>query len=169
MADKRFNWSYEGEPEPFANQRRLRQPRGKGLGGSSLINGMEQLSLLEQAYWELAFAASNVNVQLEALRQARTQVESNERQVQAGTLADIDVVEAQTQVATFEQDLASAQLALTQAENRLKSLMLANRESPLWNQALLPTALQDRTVPSMQNEAFARAHPLKQPGAPASV
>ncbi|OYW45997.1 MAG: hypothetical protein B7Z33_09475 [Sphingomonadales bacterium 12-68-11] len=40
MADKRFNWSYEGEPEPFANDRRLRQPRGKGLGGSSLINGM---------------------------------------------------------------------------------------------------------------------------------
>ena len=40
MLDKRFNWGYEGEPEPFANDRRLRQPRGKGLGGSSLINGM---------------------------------------------------------------------------------------------------------------------------------
>jgi len=40
MADKRFNWGYEGEPEPFAEGRRLRQPRGKGLGGSSLINGM---------------------------------------------------------------------------------------------------------------------------------
>ncbi len=40
MADKRFNWSYEGEPEPHADNRRLRQPRGKGLGGSSLINGM---------------------------------------------------------------------------------------------------------------------------------
>jgi len=40
MADKRFNWSYQGEPEPFANDRCLRQPRGKGLGGSSLINGM---------------------------------------------------------------------------------------------------------------------------------
>jgi choline dehydrogenase len=40
MLDKRFNWSYEGEPEPHAGGRRLRQPRGKGLGGSSLINGM---------------------------------------------------------------------------------------------------------------------------------
>ena len=40
MADKRFNWSYQGEPEPHADGRRLRQPRGKGLGGSSLINGM---------------------------------------------------------------------------------------------------------------------------------
>ncbi|KRA80567.1 GMC family oxidoreductase [Altererythrobacter sp. Root672] len=40
MLDKRFSWAYEGEPEPFANDRRIRQPRGKGLGGSSLINGM---------------------------------------------------------------------------------------------------------------------------------
>ncbi|MEO6152351.1 MAG: GMC family oxidoreductase N-terminal domain-containing protein [Croceibacterium sp.] len=40
MNDARFNWNYEGEPEPHADNRRLRQPRGKGLGGSSLINGM---------------------------------------------------------------------------------------------------------------------------------
>jgi len=40
MADPRFNWSYMGEPEPFANGRQIRQPRGKALGGSSMINGM---------------------------------------------------------------------------------------------------------------------------------
>ncbi|MEO6041690.1 MAG: GMC family oxidoreductase N-terminal domain-containing protein, partial [Croceibacterium sp.] len=40
MNNARYNWNYEGEPEPHADGRRLRQPRGKGLGGSSLINGM---------------------------------------------------------------------------------------------------------------------------------
>lgn len=35
-----FNWLYEGEPEPHANNRKLFQPRGKILGGSSGINGM---------------------------------------------------------------------------------------------------------------------------------
>jgi choline dehydrogenase len=40
MMDKRHNWNYQGEPEPHAGGRRIRQPRGKGLGGSSLINGM---------------------------------------------------------------------------------------------------------------------------------
>ena len=40
MGGRRYNWSYMGEPEPFADGRRIRQPRGKGLGGSSLINGM---------------------------------------------------------------------------------------------------------------------------------
>ena len=40
MADPKFNWNYMGEPEPFANDRQIRQPRGKALGGSSMINGM---------------------------------------------------------------------------------------------------------------------------------
>ncbi|KIC09597.1 hypothetical protein RA19_14840 [Leisingera sp. ANG-M1] len=35
----RYNWNYETEPEPFMNRRRLVQPRGKVLGGSSSING----------------------------------------------------------------------------------------------------------------------------------
>ena len=37
---RRYNWAYETEPEPFMNDRRMECGRGKGLGGSSLINGM---------------------------------------------------------------------------------------------------------------------------------
>ncbi|MFQ5774909.1 MAG: choline dehydrogenase [Kiloniellaceae bacterium] len=36
----RFNWFFESEPEPFMDGRRLHCPQGKGLGGSSSINGM---------------------------------------------------------------------------------------------------------------------------------
>lgn len=35
----KYNWNYETEPEPFLNNRRLVQPRGRVLGGSSSING----------------------------------------------------------------------------------------------------------------------------------
>ncbi len=38
--DPKFNWSYESEPEPHADNRRLFHPRGKVLGGSSSINMM---------------------------------------------------------------------------------------------------------------------------------
>lgn len=40
FANPRLNWMYEGEPEPQMNGRRMYQPRGKVLGGSSSINGM---------------------------------------------------------------------------------------------------------------------------------
>jgi choline dehydrogenase len=35
-----YNWWYESDPEPYMNNRRIYQPRGKVLGGSSCINGM---------------------------------------------------------------------------------------------------------------------------------
>ena len=38
-----INWKYQGEPEPTLNNRRMYQPRGKVLGGSSAINGMGYL------------------------------------------------------------------------------------------------------------------------------
>jgi len=40
LGNKRYDWCYESEPEPFMNGRRIFHGRGKVLGGSSSINGM---------------------------------------------------------------------------------------------------------------------------------
>jgi choline dehydrogenase len=40
LQGRRYNWAYETDPEPYMNNRRMECGRGKGLGGSSLINGM---------------------------------------------------------------------------------------------------------------------------------
>lgn len=40
LQGKRYNWDYKTDPEPYMNNRRMQCGRGKGLGGSSLINGM---------------------------------------------------------------------------------------------------------------------------------
>ena len=40
LQGKRYNWAFETDPEPYMNDRRMECGRGKGLGGSSLINGM---------------------------------------------------------------------------------------------------------------------------------
>ena len=40
LAGRTYNWWYESDPEPYMNNRRIYQPRGKVLGGSSCINGM---------------------------------------------------------------------------------------------------------------------------------
>ena len=40
LTGKTYNWWYESDPEPHMNNRRIYQPRGKALGGSSCINGM---------------------------------------------------------------------------------------------------------------------------------
>lgn len=90
----------------------------------------------ELAYWELFFAEQNLQVQLQGLALARDQVASNQRLAGQGLAAPIDVLEAETQVATFNQRVFSAQAALTRAENALKTFVVPDRRSPLWASAL---------------------------------
>ena len=40
IGNRRYDWCYESEPEPFMGGRRVAHARGKVLGGSSSINGM---------------------------------------------------------------------------------------------------------------------------------
>jgi outer membrane protein TolC len=96
-----------------------------------------------ESYWELDFAYRNLDVQIEAVRLAEQQDASNRRQVQQGLLAPIDVVATQTQVATFQQNVFTAQQALTAAENALKVLMLADRTDMMWSVALVPEQGQE--------------------------
>ncbi len=86
----------------------------------------------ELAYWELTFAEQNLEVQRQGLELAQSQVAGNQRRVSQGVAAPIDVLEAETQVATFRQGVFAAQAALTRAENALKTLILPDRQAALW-------------------------------------
>jgi outer membrane protein TolC len=99
---------------------------------------IERLTVAINAYWELAYAWQNSQVQTEAVRLAQRQYESNRRLAEQGVLAPVDVVAAQTQVANFQQTAILAQQALTAAENNLKSIMLPNREDGMWSVAVVP-------------------------------
>jgi HAE1 family hydrophobic/amphiphilic exporter-1 len=101
----------------------------------------------EQAYWELAYAYNNLQVQLQAVEIAQQQDESNRRQEEQGLLAPIDVVAAQTQLANFELATYSAQSALTRAENNLKTLILPGRDAELWSSSLVPSTAMNTRVP----------------------
>ncbi len=50
MANEKYTWLYESEPEPFMNQRRIHCPRGRVIGGSSSINGMVYIRGHSQDY-----------------------------------------------------------------------------------------------------------------------
>jgi HAE1 family hydrophobic/amphiphilic exporter-1 len=99
-----------------------------------------------QAYWELDYARRNLDVQIEAVRLAEEQFASNRRQAEQGLLARIDVVAAQTQMATFRQNVFTAQEALTRAENALKQMIAPNRGDLLWGLALIPETAAPSSV-----------------------
>jgi HAE1 family hydrophobic/amphiphilic exporter-1 len=128
---------------------------------------IEIITSVEQAYWDLVFALRNLEVQIEAVKQAQRQSASNRRQVREGLLAPVDILAAETQVATFEQNVYSAQESVTRAENTLKTLLLPDRSAPLWTQALLPVTPVKLDAPRIPlndalSAAFANRPELKQ-------
>jgi outer membrane protein TolC len=113
------------------------------------LQAIDVIAGVERAYWDLVFALRNQQVQLETLRQAREQLESNRRLVESGVLAPIEIVSATAQVSTFEQTVFQAQESVTRAENTLKTLLLPDRRSPEWSRALTPVSPVDLDVPGI--------------------
>ena len=125
------------------NNRRVIEIAKKNLSLSDAQfrqRAIDVIVLVEQAYWNLAFALRNLSVQIDAVKQARSQLESNQRQVDKGALAPIDVVAATAQLSNFEQLVYVAQEEVTRAENSLKTLMLPDRTAPEWSRPVTPVS-----------------------------
>jgi outer membrane protein TolC len=136
----------------FDNNRRLIEIARKTLGLTDAQfrqQAIEVIAQVEQAYWDLVFALRNLSVQIDAVKQARTQLESNQRLVAKGVLAPIDVVAATTQITTFEQNVYTAQESVTRAENNLKTLMLPDRTSDVWARAITPVSEVNLETPKI--------------------
>ena len=110
---------------------------------------IETITGVQQAYWDLVFALRNLQIQRDAVRDARSQLEHNQRLVREGQLAPIDVVAAEAQVAGFEQVLFTALEGVAVAENRLKNLIAEKRQDGIWSVALIPTDPVDLAQPAV--------------------
>ena len=75
------------------------------------------------AYWDLVSFNENVKVKEQALSLSQKLYEDNKKQVEIGTLAPIEIVRAQAEVATRQQDLVNAQTQVLQEETALKNAL----------------------------------------------
>ena len=72
----------------------------------------QTLANVRNAYWDLVFALSAVEVAQRATELADKLVEDNQARVEVGTLAPLDIVQAQAEAATRRQNLAAAEATL---------------------------------------------------------
>ncbi|MFB3852488.1 MAG: TolC family protein [Vicinamibacterales bacterium] len=112
------------------------------LKGSTLST----LANARNLYWDLVYAQQVVEVTRQSVALAEKLVEDNRVRVEIGTLAPIDIVQAQAQAAAQRRSLVQAEAAVRTAELALKRLIVSGTEDPLWNSRIVPT---DRPDPSM--------------------
>jgi outer membrane protein TolC len=84
------------------------------------------VSSVVKLYWDLVTFSEDVDVRQQALALAQRLYEDNQRQVEIGTLAPIEIVSAEAQVARRQQELLVAQTRLLQQESVIKNELSKN-------------------------------------------
>jgi len=96
---------------------------------------------IENMYWDLVYAFENVRVQQEALTYGQRALDDAKRQAQVGTVPPIQVVSAQSTVATQQQNLIVAQNNLQLQELLMKNALTKSIEDPVLAEAdVIPTS-----------------------------
>jgi outer membrane protein len=119
---------------------------------------------IENMYWDLVYAYENVRVQQESLAFAQRTFSDTKKQVEIGTLAPIEVVRAQSTVATDQQALTLALTNLQLQQLLMKNALSRTLVDPrLADSEVIPTSTmqlpaQEPVVPTQDlvNEALAR-------------
>jgi outer membrane protein len=99
------------------------------------------LNTVVQAYWNLVSARSNVDVVQQSLDLAQQLYDNNRKQLEIGTLAALEVLQAETALESARSNLVQAQTAVLTQENAMKNLLSRNGiASPLIADAhIIPT------------------------------
>jgi outer membrane protein TolC len=87
---------------------------------------------VKSAYWDLAFAVDNLKVQQQSLDIARESLRDNKARVAVGTMAPIDIIEAEAEVARNEESVIVAQAQITRAEDALRQLVFDPKVPDFW-------------------------------------
>ena len=97
------------------------------------------LATVRNTYWELLYAIQAVDVAHGSLDLASRLVDDNRARVEIGTMAPLDIVQAEAEVATRRQAVAQAEATWRTSELSLKRLIVSGTEDPLWRASLNPT------------------------------
>ena len=94
------------------------------------------VSNVRNAYWDYVFATQSVDVARQSLELATKLVQDNQIRVEVGTMAPIDVVQAQAEAAARRQALVNAESIKRTTELAVKRLIVAGTDDANWTGTL---------------------------------
>ena len=134
------------------------------------------IRIVKNSYWDYKYALASLDVARQSLDLARESLRDTRSRVEIGTLAPIDVVEAESEVAAREEAVILAEASIGQTEDSLRTLIYDPMKQDLWNTRLDPVdpvpfqvqavdvdaavrrALHDRTDLSQSRKALERTN-----------
>ncbi len=94
---------------------------------------------VRNAYYDLMYAIGNLNVQRQSLDLARQSLKDNRARVEIGTMAPLDIVQAEAEVATREESVILAEAAIDRAQDSVRTLVYNPAAPDFWSARIEPT------------------------------
>ncbi len=134
------------------NDRNLIRVRKKAIEISEAdyeVRVIDIVTRVQNAYWDLVAARQDVDVKKQSVDLAREQYERSKRQIDAGTLAPVELSAAAAELERRQDTLFSAIGLVTEIENSLKSLLAGGRDQSLWDDEIIPLESQGTMPPAI--------------------
>jgi outer membrane protein TolC len=97
------------------------------------------LASVKQLYYDLLFAIDNLDAQRKSLALAKKLLDENQIKVRVGTMAPLDVVAAESEVASRAEGVITAETALADAEDILRRAIFDQSAPEMWALRIVPS------------------------------
>jgi outer membrane protein TolC len=94
---------------------------------------------VKSAYWDYKYALASLDVARQSFDLAAESLRNTRTRVEIGTLAPIDVIEAEAEVAQREEAVILAEASIGQTEDQLRSLVFDPNTPEFWNMRIEPS------------------------------
>ena len=137
----------------LANEHYIRIAKvNKSIADQTLVQQViTSITAVSNAYWELVYARGTVDVANQEIALADKTYSDNKKQVDVGTLAPLEIVQAEAQLATAQQALIVAQTTVLQDQLTLLNLIAKDPNSPVLRTVeIIPTDNADAAPPDVE-------------------
>ena len=117
---------------------RLRKKQAEVSEVEYEVRVIDIITRVGQAYWDLVAARQDVSVTECAVELARQQYSRNQRMIESGTLAPIELSASRAELERRLDIYYSSVGVVTEVENNLKMLVAPDRRDPIWGDQLVP-------------------------------
>jgi len=94
---------------------------------------------VRNAFYDLQYAIGNLAVQRQSLQLSQQSLKDNRARVEIGTMAPLDIVQAEAEVATREEAVIVAEAAIERQQDFLRALIFGPKAPEMWNTRIEPT------------------------------
>ncbi|MBN1569353.1 MAG: TolC family protein [Acidobacteria bacterium] len=104
---------------------------------------VETIANIQSKYWDLVSAIEDYSIKRESVKLAQITLRDNKKKVQVGTLAPIEVTQAEFSLAQRELSLLTSEQQILSQENSLRQLVSNDRNAEIWSKVIVPTDSPD--------------------------